>query len=152
MSDYVVVKLISGETVMATFEGEDDKFIKINYPIQIKTTIIPEIHRESISAAPFCQFSESSSFTLEKSHIIYIKKLHKQFISHYKNFIKTYDEALIPTTRQSIQEALQEADDELTIEEIQKRLDLLESIASSAGEEVDEEDLISFIEGNDTVH
>ena len=60
MSDYVVVKLISGETVMATFEGEDAKFIKINYPIQIKTTIIPEIHRESISAAPFCQFSERS--------------------------------------------------------------------------------------------
>ena len=34
--NYVVVKLVSGETVMAMFEGEDDKFIKIDYKFKSK--------------------------------------------------------------------------------------------------------------------
>lgn len=153
--EYVVVKLITGETVMATFEGEDEKFIKIEYPIQIRTTIIPEIQRESISATPLCQFSDSITFVLEKSHIVYIKKLHQQFVSHYKNFIKSYDEALIPTTRGSIKETLEEYfedADELTIEEVNRRLDMLESIANAPSSKEPEEDMVTFVEGNDTLH
>jgi hypothetical protein len=152
---YVVVKLVSGETVMAMFEGEDEKFVKIEYPIQIKTIVIPELQRESISASPLCQFSDATSFVLEKTHIIYIKKLHKQFVSHYKNFIKSYEEALIPTTRSSIQETLSEYFDDaehLTLDEINRRIEMLEAIA---GGEVPEEELdvmLSVMEGNDTIH
>jgi hypothetical protein len=152
---YVVVKLVSGETVMATFEGEDEKFVKIEYPIQIKTTIIPELGRESISASPLCQFTDATTFVLEKSHIVYIKKLHKQFISHYNNFLKSYEEALIPATRSSIQEQLSEYFDDaehLTLDEINRRIELLEAIA---GGEVPEEELdvmLSVVEGNDTIH
>lgn len=155
MSNYVVVKLVSGETVMATFDGEDDKFIKIEKPIQIRTTMIPEIQKESISAAPLCQFSESTSFVLEKAHIVYIKKLHTQFVKHYMNFIKSYEEALIPTTRESIKDALEEyfddADD-LTLEEVNRRLDLLEAIASAPNSAEEGSDEATFVEGNDTVH
>jgi len=153
--DYVVVKLISGETIMAMFEGEDEKFVKIEYPIQIKTVVIPELQRESISASPMCQFSDATSFVLEKTHIIYIKKLHKQFISHYKGFIKSYEEALIPTTRSSIQETLSEYFDDtedLTLDEINRRIEMLEAIASGEHSEEDEEIMLSVIEGNDTLH
>lgn len=152
---YVVVKLISGETVMAMFEGEDDKFVKIEYPIQIKTVVIPELNRESISASPLCQFSDATSFILEKNHIVYIKKLHKQFVSHYKNFIKSYEEALIPTTRSSIQETLSEYFDDaedLTIEEINRRIEMLEAIASGGHADEDEELMLNVMEGNDTLH
>ena len=140
---------------MAMFEGEDDKFVKIEYPIQIKTVVIPELQRESISASPLCQFSDATSFVLEKSHIVYIKKLHKQFISHYKNFIKSYEEALIPTTRSSIQETLSEYFDdaeELTLEEINRRIEMLEAIASGGHPEEDEELMLNVMEGNDTLH
>lgn len=153
--DYVVVKLVSGETIMAMFEGEDEKFVKVEYPIQIKTVVIPELQRESISASPMCQFSDATSFVLEKSHIIYIKKLHKQFISHYKGFIKSYEEALIPTTRSSIQETLSEYFDDtedLTLDEINRRIEMLEAIASGEHSEEDEEIMLSVIEGNDTLH
>jgi hypothetical protein len=153
--DYVVVKLVSGETIMAMFEGEDDKFVKVEYPIQIKTVVIPELQRESISASPMCQFSDATSFVLEKAHIIYIKKLHKQFVSHYKGFIKSYEEALIPTTRSSIQETLSEYFDDtedLTLDEINRRIEMLEAIASGEHSEEDEEIMLSVIEGNDTLH
>jgi hypothetical protein len=153
--NYVVVKLVSGETVMATFEGEDDKFIKIDYPIQIKTTVIPELGRESISASPLCQFSDATTFVLEKDHIIYIKKLHKQFIPHYNNFLKSYEEALIPATRSSIQEHLSEYFDDaehLTLDEINRRIEMLEAIASGGHPEEDDDLMLNVMEGNDTVH
>ena len=152
---YVVVKLVSGETVMAMFESEDDKFVRIEYPIQIKTVIIPELQRESISASPLCQFSDSTSFVLEKAHIVYIKKLHNQFISHYKNFIKSYEEALIPTTRASIQETLSEYFDDadhLTIDEINRRIEMLEAIASGGHPDEDEDIMLNVMEGNETLH
>lgn len=152
---YVVVKLISGETVMATFEGEDDKHVKIDHPIQIRTQIIPELGRESISASPLCQFSDATSFVLEKGHIVYIKKLHKQFIPHYNRFLQSYEEALIPTTRNEIQEKLSEYFDDaehLTIDEINRRIEMLEAIAGGDMSEEDLDDMLSVMEGNDTIH
>ena len=152
---YVVVKLVSGETVMAMFDSEDEKFVKIEYPIQIKTVIVPELNRESISASPLCQFSDATSFVLEKAHIVYIKKLHNQFISHYKNFIKSYEEALIPTTRSSIQETLSEYFDDtedLTLEEINRRIEMLEAIASGGHPDEDADIMLNVMEGNETLH
>jgi len=160
--NYVVLKLVSGETVMAMFEGEDDRFIKIDHPIQIKIIPIPAINREQISASPLCQFSESTSFVLEKDHIVYIKKMHRAFVSHYNNFIKSYDEALIPATRESAEQIHQQLNDvfgeeeeELTLEEVNRRLDMLESIANSPKKEESEEKeftIANYVEGNNTRH
>jgi hypothetical protein len=159
--DYIVLKLITGETVMAVFEGEDERFVKVEYPIQIRTMMIPGLQRESVHAVPYCQFSDSTAFVLEKNHIVYIKRLHQQFIPHYKNFLKSYDEALVPATRQSSQEIREQLEelfgdeeDTLTIEEVNKRLDMLEAIAgtSSKEEELEEDDFLNFIPGNDTKH
>ncbi len=158
--DYIVLKLITGETVMAMFHGEDERFVKVEYPIQIKTMIVPGINRESVHASPYCQFSDSTAFVLEKSHIVYIKRLHQQFVPHYKNFLKSYDEALIPATRQSseeikhqLEEIFGDEEDTLTIEEVNRRLDILEAIAgTSSHEEPEQDDIINFVPGNDTKH
>lgn len=150
----VVLKLITGEQLMAIFEGEDEKFVKIDYPITIRTTIIPELNKESVTAAPYCPFSETTSFVLEKSHIVYIKKMHKQFIANYKSFLKSYDEIIFhkaPTVDESIEEGFDDLE-ELTIEEIQRRLDLLEAIASAPAVEEGDEDKRVFVKGNDTKH
>lgn len=150
----VVLKLITGEQLMAIFEGEDEKFVKIDYPITIRTTIIPELNKESVTAAPYCPFSETTSFVLEKSHIVYIKKMHKQFIANYKSFLKSYDEIVFhkaPTVDESIEEGFDDLE-ELTIEEIQRRLDLLEAIASAPVVDEGDEDKRVFVKGNDTKH
>lgn len=159
--DYIVLKLITGETVMAMFEGEDDRYVKVEYPIQIRTMVVPGLNRESVHAVPYCQFSDSTAFVLEKTHIVYIKRLHQQFIPHYKNFLKSYEEALIPATRQSSEEIKRQLEDlfgdeedTLTIEEVNKRLDMLEAIANGDSPEGDEEPLLeaNFVLGNDTIH
>ena len=152
---YVVIKLVTGETVMAMFDSEDENFIKIEYPIQIKTVVIPELQRESISASPLCQFSDATSFVLEKAHVVYIKKLHTAFISHYKNFLKSYEEAMIPTTRSSIQDQLGEYFDDaqhLTLDEINRRIEMLEAIASGGHPDEDEDLMLNVMEGNETLH
>lgn len=155
--DFVVLKLITGETVMAMFESEDEKFVKVDYPVQIRTMMVPGINRETVHAAPFCQFSDSTTFVLEKGHIVYIKRLHHQFIPHYKNFLKSYDEALIPATRNKadmdmLEDAFDDMED-LTIEEVNRRLEMLEAIAGAPSREEEEEnDLINFVPGNDTKH
>jgi hypothetical protein len=152
---YVVVKLVTGETVMATFEGEDEHCVKIDHPIQIRTTIIPELGRESISASPLCQFSDATTFVFEKSHIVYIKKLHQQFVKHYNSFLQSYEEALIPTTRSEIQDKLSEYFDDaqhLTVDEINRRIEMLEAIAEGDMSEEELDVMLSVMEGNDTVH
>lgn len=162
--NYVVIKMISGETVMATFESEDEKYVKVEKPIQIKTVVVPGINREQVHAAPYCQFSDSTSFILEKSHIIYIKKLHKEFIKHYHHFIGAYEEALIPASPldkkvkeqlREMEELFDDEEDTLTIEEINRRLDILEAISNApSSEHSDIDELLSanFVEGNDTKH
>jgi hypothetical protein len=157
MSDkhYVVLKLISGETLMATFESEDDKYVKVDKPITIRTIVIPELNKESITATPYCPFSESTSFVLEKNHIIYIKKLHTVYIPHYKNFLESYEDAMLPTTKKQIQEEEGFDDlEELSLEEIQRRLDLLEAIATAPRDDLSEEekDERVFVKGNSTKH
>ena len=158
MSDelYVVLKLISGDTVMGTFGGEDEKFIEINYPIQIKTTIVPG-NRESVSAMPFCPFSDSTKFVLEKSHILYIKRLHQTFIAHYKRFLESYEEVTLQPPKKETEAQIEEGFDdldELTLEEIQDRLSILEAIANAPREDLTEEELDKrvFVAGNDTKH
>ena len=148
---FVVVKFISGETVMAMFEGEDERYVRLEKPIKIRTVDIPGINRESLTASPFCQFSESSSFVMEKEHILYIKKLHRLYIPHYKNFIKAYEEALIPVekTREAMDALEQDWDDEpTTVEEVQRRVEALQALLDSE-EEIDER---MFMEGNETKH
>ena len=150
----VVLKLITGEQLMAIFEGEDEKFVKIDYPITIRTTIIPELNKESVTAAPYCPFSETTSFVFEKSHIVYIKKMHKQFIANYKSFLKSYDEIVFhkaPSANDIDEEGFDDLE-ELTIEEIQRRLDLLEAIASAPVVDEEDSDKRVFIKGNDTKH
>jgi len=139
---------------MATFEGEDDRYVKVEKPITIRTIVVPELNKESITASPYCPFSDSTSFVLEKTHIVYIKKLHKVYIPHYKSFLESYEEAMIPTTRQELQQEGFDDLEDLTVEEIQRRLDLLEAIANAPRDDLTEEekDERVFVKGNDTKH
>lgn len=140
---YTVLKLITGETILGLYEGEDEKFVKIDYPVMIKNTLIPELDREAITAVPYCPFSESTSFILEKNHIVYIKKLHPSFIPHYKRFVKIYDTALVAAS-------IDDGPD--TVEELQERLDHLDSLRGTDDKLTTEDVLRNFVLGNDTKH
>lgn len=88
---YVIVKLVSGEQVMATLVSEDEYTIEIKHALLIKLRLISEDERqyESISVVPFCQFTDDPNFVLDKSIIIYVKELAESLASKYENLIES---------------------------------------------------------------
>jgi hypothetical protein len=62
---------------------------------------------------------------------------------------------MIPTTRSSIQEQLSEYFDDsehLTIDEINRRIEMLEAIASGEHSKEDDDIMLNVMEGNETLH
>ena len=88
---YVIVKLVSGEQVMATLVNEDEYTIEIKNALLIKLRLISDDERqyESISVVPFCQFTDDPNFVLDKSIIIYVKELSEHLVSKYEDLIES---------------------------------------------------------------
>ena len=145
---FVVAKLISGETLMATFIEEDEKYIKMDKPVSIKTYITEDLEKEAITASPYCPFSESSIVIIEKAHILYINKLHKVFETHYKTFIRAYADASVPIEKLEKLNELDNSNEPLTVNEAEERLKFIQSLM--------EDDTLppnSFVaKGNNTKH
>lgn len=87
---YVVVKLVSGEQIMATLVNEDEYTIEIKNALQIKLRLVSDGDRqlESISVVPFCQFTDDPNFVLDKSIIIYVKELSENLVPKYEDLIE----------------------------------------------------------------
>jgi hypothetical protein len=139
---YVVMKLTSGEQVMAVLQEEDEEHIMIENPMVMKTVISLEEGKEHITASPLCAFTDEQSFILPKRNILFIKKLHHVFVQHYKRIVADNLESTLFTPRDS-EEELRWEDDHTSLEPSQQ-----ESV-----EEVNwEEKLKNFVPGNETLN
>lgn len=126
MNDYVVIKLISGEEIMATFIDESDTSIDIKNVLSLHHTISASVEgkRETITISPFCQFTSDHDFTLPKNTVIYIKDLSLELQERYITLSGHYFEGTADT-------------DDFILSD--NSLDF-------------NEDALNVIEGNDTVH
>jgi len=88
---YVVVKLVSGENVMAILSAEDEEHIMLETPMCIRTTPILHARREHVTVSPLCQFSDDTSFMIDKKNVMYVKKLHQVFIRHYQKMVLEHE-------------------------------------------------------------
>lgn len=160
MNEYfVIVKLVSGEQVMATLTDEDEGYVELHQPMVIR--MVPFINNgkahEHVTAAPLCQFSDDSYFRIPRSSIMFVKKLHDILVPHYTRIVDDHEATVLVKhdSKGNVKRAedLDWGDEEevesLTTEEIQRRIDILESLAEK---EEQEEELTTFVEGNDTVH
>lgn len=88
---YVVVKLVSGEQVMATLVNEDEYTIEIKNALTIKLRLVTDGDRqfESITVVPFCQFTDDPNFVLDKSIIVYVKELSESLAPKYEDLIES---------------------------------------------------------------
>ena len=154
---FVIIKLVSGEQVMAVLEKETDENIQISSPLLLRLfpVIGAESGQEHVTATPYCKFAEDSNLTLNKRNILFVKNLHSMLIPHYIR-LATEAEEPVPIKKKNDgsvkelqweDEELQEEVSKLSSEEIQKRIQMLEAIADK-----EEEEVRTFIEGNDTIH
>ena len=146
---YIVMKLTSGEQVMAVLREEDDDHVLLESPMCIRTIPILEASREHVTAHPLCQFSDDRTFVIAKRDIMFVKKVHHLFIPHYQRIVAEH-EKLSFITKDQKEELLWE--DEVDQEEAKRRISMLEDLAKTPKDEEEEKRYRVFIEGNDTIN
>lgn len=124
---FVVLKLVSGEQVMAVLCSEDEDYIEIEFPMCIKTIAVLEQNKEHITAAPLCQFSDDVNYVLDKKDVMFVKKMHHVFIPHYMRIVQEHEE-LVDDNEEKSPRA-----EDLTWED-------------------EELDLRNYVDGNDTIN
>lgn len=154
MSNYVVVKLVSGEQLMADLSSENDSTMNLLNPMLIRTRQLED--GESITAIPYCQFSSDKLFNISKTHILYTKQMHAVFIPHYVRIVKEHEDHIELRTNKKEQEQQSldwEDSENLTTEEIQKRIDVLEALFGDQEEPTEEKEETKVVsKGNKTFH
>jgi len=156
--EVVVIKLVSGENVMATLTNEDENYVELNHPMVIKT--IPFIDRgraqEHVTASPLCQFSDDTNYTIPKSSIMFVKKLHDVMIPHYTRLVSEQENTILVRSNKSGRVEILDDEEEppLSLEEIRRRIEMLQAIADApvTNTKEEEEEVRYFIEGNETKH
>jgi CRISPR/Cas system CSM-associated protein Csm4 (group 5 of RAMP superfamily) len=134
---FVVLKLVSGEQVMAVLRSEDEMFIDIESPMCIKSVPTLETNREHITAQPLCQFTDDVNYTLDKKDVMFIKKMHYIFIPHYMRIVEEH-EKLAEVNASVVDRSTQVKE---TIQALKEHLAKKE-----------EETFRNYVEGNDTIN
>lgn len=94
MNDHVVIKLCTGETILAVLINETQHGIVIIDAISIKC--IPGIYEgdliEQTVVSIFCPFSADLQFTFNNKDILFCKPLRDDMIKYYKNSLASLKE------------------------------------------------------------
>jgi hypothetical protein len=153
---FVYVKLVTGEQLMALKESEDTNFITLKFPMLVKTHLVGSHNgriSEQVTAGPYTLFTEDSILHVNKQHVVFDSQLAQRAIAHYIHLVRDHEGVLLnytPTQLQWDDEPPPEAADVSSMEDIHKVLDHLRAIAGEEEEERKEDKV--FIEGNETIH
>lgn len=108
---FILLKLTTGETLVATIRSEDEKTISIEYPFELKT--IHDRRQDMVvdvtAAAPFCGFAEDRKFTFKKDNLMFTKLLHNFSIPFYIELVEEYEKLVdvpVPKKRLSDTQAV----------------------------------------------
>lgn len=150
--DYVVVKLMTGEQLLAIKVDETRQDITVLFPMQMKD--IQRINddgtaSESITGSPFCSFAQERMFTLPKTAVMFHERLHELLVPYYIRMVNQY-ERMVEVPESMFREDYEGEPEPLTVEDVEKAVDRLAAIMTAASSETESEG--TFIEGNDTVH
>ena len=153
--EYVYVRLLNGDQLMATKLSESDNTITIQFPMQIR--MFPRLEPtglvEQITSGPYCQFTEDRIFTFNKKDILFHKKLHELMIPHYERMLDEHERE-VEVDREQAEEGELETDE--TVEHLAQAVDHIHSIIEKARKQKEEEEASElakrFVPGNTTKH
>ena len=94
--EFILLKLTTGETLVATIRAEDDDTISIEYPFELKT--IHDRRQDMVvdvtAAAPFSGFAEDRKFTFKKNNLMFTKLLHNYSVPFYIELVEEYEKLI----------------------------------------------------------
>ena len=103
--EFILLKLTTGETLVATIRAEDEQTISVEYPFELKT--IHDRRQDMVvdvtAAAPFCGFAEDRKFTFRKDNLMFTKCLHNFSIPFYIELVEEYEKLVdIPVPKKRL--------------------------------------------------
>lgn len=153
MNEFVYLKLINGEQLMALRETEDTDTVTVKFPMLIKTHLVSVGNgkvSEQVTAGPYSLFGDVEQVRINKHHIVLDTTLAERAIPHYVRLVQEHEGVNIKYTPKALvwEDEIPEGVPEEV--DVAKVLDALKAIANE--EEYDEQEVPVFIEGNKTVH
>jgi hypothetical protein len=149
---FVYIKLVTGEQLMAYKESEDDKSVLLKFPMLIKTHLVGMNNgriSEQVTAGPYTLFVDSTSFHVNKDHIIVDAQLAPNAIPHYVHLVRDHEGVSLSYIPQELEwEETNYEEEKVSIPDVAKAIQQLKALAE-VEKEVDEKFLLK---GNDTVH
>lgn len=94
MNDYVVLKLITDELVIAKLLNETRNGVVLLNPVKVVTTYIQKDGHTVLqtSTAPYCRLTTEREFTFAATNLLFIKPLHPELIPFYDQLVKAFEE------------------------------------------------------------
>ena len=90
-TEYKLIKLIDGTELVGQISVSDnDKFLRIEEPLQLKTVPRPTPvgMRDDSSLAPWLPFSTDTVFSIPKERVITIASINKDLTNYYETILK----------------------------------------------------------------
>jgi hypothetical protein len=149
---YVLVKLETGEQLMAELINENTNTIMIQSPMLIRQTVgvnpVNGRQVEKLTSAPFCQFTKDRIFTIKKEHIMFINDLHPMVIEQYISMVNVYEKEVdvYKTEDGYLKYGSKSADEEDTLDYLLDEMDNKSYDDDFEEDEEDEKDPIMSIE------
>jgi hypothetical protein len=153
--EFVFLKLLNGEQLMAIKREEDKESITIEFPMQIR--LFPRLEEsglvEQITSGPYCQFTEDRIFTFSKKDILFAKRLHELMVPHYHRMLQEHESEVEVDKIQAEEGNLESEEDVNYIAEAVERLhDVFERARKRQEDNESEERTFTIVPGNDTKH
>jgi len=92
--EYLVAKLVSGETIVALAGDSGDDHIQMVYPFEVykEQSFEDEYTITTTKLRPYCPYSDDPVMVLQNQHIIYITALKEDLAQVYKNMVDAFQE------------------------------------------------------------
>lgn len=116
MSDYIVIRLCTGDQLLAEVDHVTTEGITVLNPIQVKT--VPALDEngeyvEQMISNRFCQFTSETEFTFNHKDVLFYKDLNHVLIKYYKKLVLAFGEERTQMEKfysQAVEEKEQELD------------------------------------------
>lgn len=137
---FVAVKLSTGETLIGVLRSEDESTITMEYPFHLKN--YPKFVQggvvETITAGPFCSFTEDRKFSFSKKDLLFYKKMHPFAVPFY---LSLWEQHETPLRVNPMGNPMSDDDegDPLTAEDLKSRIESLIDRMQDFGQSTEEE-------------
>jgi len=90
LSEFVVLKLVTGEQLLAEVLYEFEDSIVINFPILLKTVPLVKdgIVYERVATAEYCSFTDDKEFNIHRKDIVFVKPMSKSIELLYQRTLQ----------------------------------------------------------------